>query len=180
MGISIELKPVKATPEVMQSLEDMGLIIRMAPRRHELTPPAGATQTCRVYTADARFGPHILLGVTVDSHEFSAFGHHPDNEEFILIGDACAKPLYLLIAKMRCEELDYKISSHALTEDDFILLEARYNDPECSMFVMRARVPHCEATLPGPGVPPSFYVTEPGDMGCVLTDFKDYKLVFRV
>jgi len=51
-----------------------------------------------------------------------------------------------------------------------------YNDPYVSFFTMLADVPHGEASADAEGRPPSFYVTEPCDMGIAFTDFGNYEL----
>jgi hypothetical protein len=93
------------------------------------------------------YGPHRLIAVTVNREAFAGFGTHPDNEEFLLIGDSDTQPMYLAISLLDEAELAAKIAAETLTETDFIALWIKYNDPEVSFFVMRAGVPHGEAIV---------------------------------
>jgi hypothetical protein len=170
------LRSVEMTAEVMRGLEDRGLIIRLCPDHHELPAQRGETLAESVYEADASHGPHKLITVTVNRSSFATFGTHPDNEEFLLIGDPETKPLYLTIALHRKKELDRRIAEHRLTADDLVCLRIKYNDANVSFFTMLAEVPHGEAVADVDGRPASFYVTEPRDLGTELTDFGDYEL----
>jgi len=172
----IILDPVDMTPEVMQALEDRGLIIRLCPNRHELNVEPGTARSESLYESDPKYGGHKLITVTVDRTAFTAFGTHPDNEEFLLIGDSDTKPLYLAVSLCRREELDRKVAAGDVSPDDFVCLRVKYKDPEVSFFAMLADVPHGEAVAATEGRPPSFYVTEPCGMGISFTDFRDFKL----
>ena len=176
MSKPIRLKPVDMTPDVMRMLEDKGLIIRLCPNHHELAAAEGETLDESIYESDPAFGGHKLIAVTVNRTTFAAFGTHPDNEEFLLIGDPNTKPMYLVIALCLRDELDRKIGSGELSPEDFGCLRVRYNDPEVSFFTMGKDVPHGEAVAATPGRAASFYVTEPTDMGIDITDFGDYEL----
>jgi predicted Fe-Mo cluster-binding NifX family protein len=118
----------------------------------------------------------MLIAVTVNRFKFGAFGTHDDNEEFILIGDPNSKPMYLAIALCTKVELDKKIHMHTLTAQDFLVLKAKYNDPQVSFFVMLKDVPHGEASVDSEGKPPYFYVTESRDQTIHFTDFGSYEL----
>lgn len=174
---ALELSPVEMTPGVMQDLEARGLIIRLCPNHHELPVDRGEAASRSIYESDSRYGPHKLITVTVDRPAFATFGSHPDNEEFLFIGDPSTKPLYLAVALHRKEVLEQKAAARELTPEDFICLKVRYNDPEASFFTMLAHVPHDEAAADTGGRPGSFYVTEPCDMGRQLTDLGPYELV---
>lgn len=173
---SIELKPVEMTPELMKKLEEKHLIIRLAPGNHELAAQPGETLDGTIYTTDAVYGSHKLISVTVNRTTFASFGTHPDNEEFLLIGDSATKPMYLVIALHMREELDRRIQEGVLSAEDFVCLRVRYNDPEVSFFTMLKGVPHGEAVGSVAGRPPTFYVTEPANMGIDKTAFGDYQL----
>jgi hypothetical protein len=172
----IVLKPVEMTKGVMQDLEERGLIIRLCPDHHALPAPLGEAFAESVYESDVSHGPHKLITVTVNRCTFAAFGTHPDNEEFLLIGNPDTKPLYLLIALHRKQELERRIAEHRLTTDDFVCLRVKYNDAQVSFFTMLADVPHGEAVADVDGRPASFYVTEPRDLPTVSTEFGDYEL----
>lgn len=177
MSKPIRLKPVEMTPDVMQMLEDKGLIIRLCPNHHELPAAKGETLDESIYESDPKLGGHKLITVTVNRATLAAFGTHPDNEEFLLIGDADTKPMYLVVALCLKDELTRKIRSGEVSAGDFVCLRVRYNDAEVSFFVMLRDVPHGEAVADVPGRPASFYVTEPTDMGADPTDFGEYELV---
>ena len=170
------MKPVEMTPAIMRKLEQKGCIIRLRPKAHELNPRAGETVSEDLYVSDKRFGPHKLITVTVNRAAFAAFGTHPDNEEFLLIGDPRTKPMYLAVALCKKNELARKIKTRKLSARDFICLRVKYNDPEVSFFVMLKDVPHGEATVAERGKPGSFYVTEPACMGYERTDFGEFEL----
>lgn len=176
MGSTIELAPTRMTPAVMQDLEQRGLIIRLAPRRHELPAAPGETLWEPIYDSSEKLGPHRLITVSVNKTTLDEFGTHVDNEEFLLIGDTGMKPLYLVIALCSKDELADKVARAALSADDFICLRAEYNDPEVSFFTMLANVPHGEAVGRADGRPASFYVTEPRDLDTEITDFGAYTL----
>ena len=176
MTEKIILRPVAMTESVMQDLEDQKLIIRLAPNHHELPVQHGETLGKSLYESDIRHGAHKLITVTVNRSTFAAFGTHPDNEEFLLIGDPATKPMYLAISLRRREELDRRIAEHELTALDFICLRVKYNDPNVSFFTMLADVPHGEAVADIDGRPASFYVTEPCDMGLEPTSFGGYEI----
>jgi len=170
----ITLRPVKATREIMQMLEDKGLIIRLCPGHHELGARKGEMIWDTIYSSDERYGSHKLVTVTVNCELFVYFGTHPENEEFLLIGHGDTKPLYLVVALCQKEELSRKILDNELEDDDFITLDTVYNNPELSFFTMLKDVPHGEFTSGENGKPPSFYVTEPTNLTTELTDFGCY------
>ena len=176
MTNKITFKPVDMTEATMQDLEDKGLIIRLCPNHHELAAQPGETLGESVYESDKQYGAHKLITVTVNRSTFEAFGTHPDNEEFLFIGDPATKPMYLVVALHRREALDRKISDRTLEAGDFVCLSVTYNDPTVSFFTMLSDVPHGEAVADTDGRAPSFYVTEPCDMGIDLTDFGGYEL----
>jgi hypothetical protein len=172
----IHLTPTEMTPEAMQELEDRKLIIRLYPGHHVLHPKHNETLSASIYESEPRYGPHKLIVATINWYQLSGFGYHDDNEEFLLLGDPSTRPLYLVVARCKKDELEAKIQSSTLGADDFIALRVKYNDPLVSFFTMLKDVPHGEVTEDGSGRPPSFYVTEPRDMGIHLTDFGPYEL----
>lgn len=171
----IQLNPVEMIPEVMQMLEDKGCIIRLCPGHHDLDVPESDTQVKALYECDAKYGGHKLIVVTVNRTTMPFFGTHPDVEDFLLVGDPKTKPMYLVIALCTKDELDRKIKSKVLREDDFITLKVKYNDPEVSFFSMLKDVPHGECIGLGEGKPASFYVTEPVNLTLKATDMVDYQ-----
>ena len=73
--------------------------------------------------------------------QYAGFGTHPDNEEFLLIGDPGTKPLYLAVALCMRREFEEKVRTGRLEARDLVLLRCRYNDPEVSFFVIRRDLP---------------------------------------
>lgn len=172
----INLKPVETTPEIMQSLEDKGLIIRLCPDHHVNPVAPGETKGRPVYISQKQYGPHKLQAVTVDRTAFTKFGTHPDNEEFLLIGGPGSKPMYLVISYLMKNDLEKKITQGNVKPEDFICLKTKFNDPEVSFFTMLANVPHGEAVMKSAeGNPVSFYVTESAEMGIDVMDLGDYE-----
>jgi hypothetical protein len=176
MTTQIPLKPVKMTPALMQKLENRKLIIRLCPKHHELPAKKGKTLGKSIYESDVRRGPHKLITVTVNCSVFGAFGSHPDNEEFLLIGDPATKPLYLVVSLFGKKDLVRKVKEGRLSAKDFVCLRVKYNDAAVSFFTMLADVPHAEAVADTTGRPASFYVTEPRDIGFEPLKLAGYEL----
>ena len=172
----LEINPVEMSKETMQALEDRNLIIRLYPNRHELPAKSGENNEKSLYESDADYGPHKLIAVTINRASFEDFATHPDNEEFLLIGDPHSKPLYLAICLHKKDELNRRIMENSLLPEDFICLRVKYNDPEVSFFTMLANVPHGEAVANSEGPGASFYVTESRDLPNDLIDFRGYEL----
>ena len=172
---TIKLTPVRMTPQAMQILEDCGLIIRLCPSHHRnKIQPHGCVGT-DLYVSAPGTGTHKLVAVTVDRIEFNMFGTHGDNEEFLLIGGEGEKPMYLLVALHKKQELIRRLREGLLSEDDFICLDCVFNDPQVSFFTMLKDVPHGEATRDDGHLPASFYVTEPSDIVLEVIDLGEYR-----
>ena len=172
----LAIKPTEMTPEVMQDLEDRGLIMRLCPHHEALEAPAGETTWRLMYEPREGYGPHRLITIRVNREAFAGFGTHPDNEEFWCVGGGDVQPMYLAIALIDNTAMCDKIARGTLSESDFIMLRVKYNDPEVSFFVMRAGVPHGEAIVDRGKAPAAFYVTESRDLPLDLTDMGDYAL----
>lgn len=171
----ITLKPIEMTPAVMADLEKKNLIMRLGPRRHELPAQFGQTLDKSVYESKG-YGPHKLITVTVNRVPIAEFHTHPDNEDFLLIGDPNCKPLYVVIALHRLDQLLEKVKQRTLSPSDFVCLHIKFNDAEVSFFTVLANVPHGEAITRKEGRPPSFYVTESRDIPSPNMDLGDYEL----
>jgi len=174
--MNLNLKPVDMTEEVMADLEKRGLIIRLKPGAHAFPAPKGKSLVTNLYVSDAKYGPHKTISVVVDHNEFSAFGTHSDNEEFLLLGGINERPMYLLVSYITTEAIEQKIADKTISADDFVCLRCKHNDPYVSFFTMLKGVPHGEAAAEGEGSSPSFYVTEPADIDMNVIDFKEFCL----
>ncbi|HTB22338.1 MAG TPA: hypothetical protein VK914_06505 [bacterium] len=176
---TLNLKAREATPGLMRALEKEGLILWLAPGRHALKPPRGSSADKRIYSSDPSWGPHMLISVTCNRPDFPKFGSHPDNEDFLMLGEGVTRPLYLVIARLKKDALRKKIEKGTLGSRDFIALKIKFNDPATSFFTLLKDVPHGEAAAAGPGRAPSFYVTESRDLPLEKTDFRDYGLAVQ-
>ena len=166
------------TPQLMQQMEAEGLILRLTPDHDYIEDaPAGETSWKELYPGVDGYGPHKIIAITVNRPGFPGFGTHPDQEEFWLIGDNASVPMYILVARMPLEAFEKKRDAQALTEEDFYLLKARFNDPEVSFFIMMKGIPHGEGIFEGSGRLPSFYVTESRDLPLDLTDHGIYEFL---
>lgn len=175
---TLKLSVQEASEDLFQMLEDKGYIHRICPGRDEHLPAPGAIECSEIYRSDPVLGSHRLISVTINRYEFSAFGVHSDNEEFLLLGELQAKPLLLLIALCGEDELREKTNSGALSETDFVLIRCKFNDPYLSFFTMKKGVPHGEATYPGEEKAPTFYVTESCGLDLKTISFDQYRLKF--
>ena len=164
------------TPELMEKMEQEGLILRLCPNRHDIETPKGNTWYKALYDGKEEYGPHKIIAITVNRENFPGFGTHPDMEEFWLIGNNDCKPMYLLVARMQREVFEQKVREQTLTEEDFYLIRTRFNDPEVSFFVMKTGIPHGEGIFGGEGICPSFYVTESRNLPLDLCGFGDYQI----
>lgn len=177
MKKSLPLQPVPMTAAVMADLERRNLIIRLGAHRHDLPAGPGRTLDHPIYRSADRYGPYMLISVTVNRVPFAEFATHPDNEDFLLLGDPQTKPLYLVVALMRRPELAAKVAAGTVSPADFVCLRVKWNDPEVSFFTMLADVPHGEAITAPEGRNPTFYVTESRDRPNDLFDLGAYELV---
>jgi hypothetical protein len=170
------IKPVEMTSAVMQRLEDLGLIERLLPSKESFRRRQEETGSGVIYQSAPETGSHKLVFCCIDRPEFSAFGHHEDNEEFILLGGGEGeKDLYFMTATCDNATLDKKIAEHNLSPEDFICFKIKYNDPLLSFFVMKKNIPHGECTH-GQGKAATFYVTEGSELTVTKTGFKEYSL----
>ena len=174
--MTLEIKPVEMNEETMQKLEDLDLIDRLLPSKASHRHRREVLGEKCLYQSSLESGSHKLVFCSIDRPDFSVFGHHQDNEEFILLGgEKGEKDLYFMTALCDFETLNSKIKDHALSSDDFICFKVKFNDPHLSFFVMKKDIPHGECTN-GEGKAATFYVTEGSAITVDKTDFKDYHL----
>ncbi len=177
---TLSLSPREATPALLDELESLGLITRLAPRRHEIRTRPGEALGEPVYpgTPPAN-GGHLLLACTINQTGFGRFGWHPVPEEFLLIGAPDRAPLYLAIFRGLADALESRLAAGNLCADDFTCLRCRFNDPETSFFTMRPFVPHGECVAKEGDEPPSFYVTEPANTPLLRPNWRDTSLTLN-
>lgn len=173
---NISLPVREMTQDLMETMEQEGLIIRLCPNRHDIETPEENTWYKALYEGAEGYGPHKIIALTVNREGFPGFGTHPDMEEFWLIGNNDAKPMYLLVARMEREAMEKKVKEHTLEADDFYLIKMKFNDPEVSFFVMNKGIPHGEGVFDKDGLSPSFYVTESRDLPLELCSLGDYQV----
>lgn len=176
MNLALHLPVYEMTPELMGDLEQRGVLIRIAPGTHESHPVQGEIGIVEISTTADEFGPHMLLSATINRSTFAAFGTHPDNEEVYLIGDPQTKPLYFLFGLCKRSEFEAKIANGTLSSDDMICVEARFNDVHVGCFLINKDFPHGEATVQGPGKPPTFFVTEPARLPLDRLSLEDIEI----
>ena len=165
MKKTLKLPVREMTQELMAAMEREGLIERLSPGHHEIADaPEGETSWKALYEGVDGYGPHKIIAITVNRKGFPGFGTHPDQEEFFLIGSNDTIPMYILVARMPLAQYEERRDSGSLTEEDFYLLRAKFNDPEVSFFIMKKGIPHGEGILSDQGALPSFYVTESRDL----------------
>lgn len=174
--VTLNVQVQEMTPAIMEKMEQEGLIIRICPHHHDIEAPAGETSFKSLYEGAEGYGPHKIIALTVNREGFPGFGTHPDCEEFWLIGDNAAKPMYILIARMMRDVFEEKMKNEELCAEDFYLIKAKYNDPDVSFFIMNKGIPHGEGLYGGEGISPSFYVTESRDMPLNLCPLENYEI----
>ncbi|MDR3210440.1 MAG: hypothetical protein LBU79_00800 [Planctomycetota bacterium] len=172
----LQFKPVEMNREAMEGLERLGLIERLAPGRHQAGRVTEDNVGKSLYESQPRFGGHKLIVATIASPTLRYFGSHQDNEDVWLIGKDTYRPLYFFFATCLADEFAKRVAAGRLATEDLCCLRVRYNDPEASFFVVKKQVPHGECVLPGPGEPPSFYVSEATDLKIDPLGFADYRL----
>lgn len=175
------LTPVKMSVEIMEELEERGLIERLAPSRekHRIDVDKNEGRGEKIYVSKVESGGHMLAAVAIDNDTFSSFATHQENEEFILLGGIDERPMYLLVCLLSRDELLAKMEAGSLEGKDFVLLDCVFNDPNVSFFVMKEGVPHGESAY-GRGRPATFYVTECEGLRLdKINLYQDYEIVIE-
>lgn len=177
--ITLDLVVRPMTEEIMQMLEEKGLVQRFRPTEKILRTPEEEVMVENTYSTDPKYGPHMLICVGFN-RSIVDIAYHSDKEDFILINEGRQqKPLILVIALHKEKELQELISQSRLTNDDFLAIDLKFNDPNLSFFIMNGHTPHCEWTIPGAGPASVFYVTEPRDLDANHIHMGDYDLKIR-
>ena len=172
----LQIPVQEMTAECMEFLEKKGLIIRLCPSHHRFEVECGYGIGKDLYRSNDQAGGHKLLYAGINRTAFDAFGMHDENEEILLLGGEGEKDLYLLIGLASWEEFLKKKRRGTLSEEDFICLRCKYNDPFVSFFTMRQGVLHGEAVGEGEGLPATFYVTEPAGIQLEVFPMDHYRI----
>lgn len=174
----IEITAVKATPKLMENMENNGLLRRLKPSKACLTVPEGEQVVERVELAGKGTGPWQMLAVACNRVKLDHLAAHGDIESWLYwSAEPSSKPLLYVVATCPSNEFEKKANEGNLTSEDFIALELQPNDPETSYFTVPGGVFHDELTYPGPGVGPVFYVPEPSEMNHKSVPLTKYDIV---
>ena len=177
----LRLKLTDMNSRVLALLERRKLIRRLVPLKKVRKVKPGKDIVETIYVSKPEFGSHKLICVGKNMTELNLTSH-PDNEEFILMDPKRSKrdkPLILLVGLSKDVIIEKKARAGQLTERDILALRVRYNDPALSLFTMLAGAPHWEATLPGKGTAPVFFVTEPSRLGMKYLDLGCFSLELK-
>ena len=177
-NIKIRIPIREMTHELMDELENKGLILRLYPSHHRNIVDLDKSVGKDIYISSKKAGAHKLLSVTINRTDFSAFGMHDENEEVLLIGGEGEKDLFILFGLGTWDSFMKKKKEKTLCEDDFICVHCKYNDPFVSFFTICKGVLHGEAVAGEMGMPATFYVTEPSDIKLMIFPFNNYKITF--
>jgi len=174
----IKLKPKTATPGLLTFLEEKKLIKTFKPPQDILASQAKNGAMRVIYSSRACWGAHKLICVKKNSSSIK-LNYHPDNEEFILLNNSGVKfrPLCVIFGLLKQKGLSAKFRKGTISENDFIAVSFKLNDPRLCVFTMLGGTVHCEVVLPGNGVGPVFFVAEPSKLGLNGFEAKGYKLV---
>lgn len=174
--MTIHIPVVDMTEEIMQSLEDKGVIGRLMPGRHQIDVKRGESKHRSLYESKDTYGGHKIITVTINGTEPKNFLYHNDNEDFWLVDEEGREPLILTVCLQPKDVLHEKIEEMTLASEDFLSIRCVFNNPNLSFFTMHKGFAHVETVLAESDVPPSFYVTESRALDEVLIDLKGYSL----
>lgn len=176
----LKLKVKKANEREMVELEELGVIKRLLPPEELISIGEGKVVGNKVYSANPKFGGHMLLFVNINITK-PELNYHPDNEEVLLLSPYNPeKPLIFLFCKYNHLEIEKKIRIGILNEENFIVLNMPFNNPKISFFTVNKGFPHCEVTIGGCGVSPSFWVTEPANLPMNIVRLDQYVIEFEM
>lgn len=174
--MEIVLKPVPATAQALDALEAAGAVRLLRPERDRLPVERGDARWTELYAAADRFGPHKLIAVTINRTQPVSLSWHSDAEDFLLMPHGGEAELVLTVCLLRGEALARKVEAGTLSEDDFVALRCRPEDPAVSFFTMNPGFPHVETCTRETETPPCFYVTESRHLDENRADFGPYRI----
>ncbi len=161
----ITLQAHKATPALMENLEQRGLLRRLVPSAKARSVKENDQVVERVELAADGTGPWQMLVVACNRSKLTYLAAHSDAESWLFFADPASKPLLYVIGTCPPAEFEQKAAAGRLSAADFVVLELRPNDPQTSYFTVPGGVLHDELTYAGRGRAPIFHVPEPSQMG---------------
>ena len=173
-------KVVDANEAIFKQLEKKNLLKRFFTAAGSIDLVERPYDVKNVYQTNEAFGGHKLICVNYNLSE-PQLGYHKEKEDFILISDNPVqyKALYLLVCLDKEEDLANKICKEEISDDDFIIIRLKFNDPNLSFFTMNEGVLHCELVEKSEAKRhPYFYVTEPSNLDNIGVDLGDYVIEF--
>lgn len=173
--MNVPLRPILVNPQVMDDLEEKGLISRLLCNRINLCPQPGYTNTSPRYPTARELGGHKLLQIAVNREiQDLQIGEHEYYEEVLLINAVeHQKPLIWVFSSLSIKEMQNKINNKQLSSKDFIAVSMAFGVPYCSFFMIPPHVLHGEFTYAGSEQCPRFFVTEPELMTYNRVNFSD-------
>ena len=176
MSKTIFIKPVEMTKEVMESLEQKGLITRIVSGAFSKDPGDDPFCDVVIHSSDIKSGAHEFCSACNNREQVDELLAHSDHEEVFFIGPEDAKPLYLIFSFLSLEAFNKKVQEGTLSDEDFITLRVKFNDLEVSLFTIRKGVVHVEFVQPGSNAaPPSFFFSSGNSLTHERVCFGDYK-----
>jgi hypothetical protein len=176
----IEIKARSAAPELMDRMEEQGLLRRLRPSGACLSVTEGEQLVEQVELAEKGTGPWQMLAVACNRVKLDHLAAHGDAESWLFFSaEPTVKPLLYVVATCRVEQFEKRVEDGTLSADDFIALELSPNDPETSFFTVPGGVMHDELTYQGSGTAPVFFVPEPSEMAHRSVSLEGYDVVIH-
>ncbi len=159
-------KVVKANIKLFEKLSHKNIIKTFISGNEFINLEKDKFHINKKYSTSEKYGGHKLICVNFNISNIN-LNYHLDNEDFILIQD---KPkdymdLFLFISLLKKDDLIKKINKNKLSNDDFLIIKLKFNDPLLSFFTMKKETPHCELVKADNSKKnPYFFVTEPNNL----------------
>ena len=167
------------TVEVMRHLERRGLIYRISPDKAIHDGEPGGVALHRVYVSSEESGPHSLLLVSFDKTRIDQLETHTDCEDWLLIGPETDRKAYLVLSALSSRDLARRVSQRSIAAEDFVVLEAVFNDCSVSFFTIMKGVPHTVVVEDGAGERPGIFVGLSSALPTEFTDVSPFSLEIR-
>jgi hypothetical protein len=169
----LELDIIDASVEVFELLERKKIVRRFLSNiPTSVDVPEGEYFSRTVYKTPEIFGTHKLNMIAKNMSSVQ-IAYHRFSEDIILIKNdstSFQKPLLFVVSLLKVDELLKRIETKRITNEDFLCLRLKYNDPELSFFTILEYTAHAELTIPGNGGNEIFFVTEPSEEDYITID----------